>query len=502
MSEHKKVISLSLIILNILSAVFYAVYVITGIQNHLTNIAAGITFVLLIADLIYAGLCKTKVSIAQIILSAFLFIINFASNYIIGLSAYTLDKNYIGIISIILLFLMNALFIFIDLKKANKPIELNKIVSIIIFTAGILFLFSIIIVGLISLFAHTPINTNTVNLSLLFIVLSISVCALTLIVSGGFKSKKIKYLACLTAAIAVIPLAILQFGVADDSKQADTNLNQIFPNIESAEDMRAVPYSFADEFVGIETDDFVIKRDIVYYSSSSGADSGLNLKYDMYLPTDETACKSVLVNLHGSGGDKDIGNYAHRNKYFASRGYVVFDLQYGDWNESNTGFNENMYSHSSESFLFYIDKFFEYLSENNDSGADLSSVFITGVSMGGSLTSKYAYSYDNHLDDYGITLKGIIPVYPAYRPDDDGIDNYLNYVDANSVPTMVVMGTSDCIVRPQALGETVDAFSNAGNPNCFPLEISYAGHGSDSLMTGRFNQLFIYYTERFMAELR
>lgn len=502
MFKHKKAISLSLMILNILSAVFYVVYAFAGVQNHLTNIAAGITFVLLIVNLLYAGLCKTKISIAQIVLTAFLFIINFASNYIAGLSVYTPDKNYIGIVTIVLLFLINALFIFIDLKKSDKPIELNKIISIIIFTAGILFLLSIIIVGLISLFAYTPINTNTVNLSLLLIVLSIAVFSLINITSGNFKSNKLKILIYSIAAVAVVPLVILQLSVAGDMKQADTNLNKIFPTVETAENMRAVPYSFADEFVGIETDDFEIKRDIVYYSSSSGADSGLELRYDMYLPTDENACKSVLVNLHGSGGDKDIGNYAHRNKYFASRGYVVFDLQYGDWNERNTGFNENMYSHSSESFLFYIDKFFEFLSENNDCGADLSSVFITGVSMGGSLTSKYAYSYDNHLDDYGITLKGVIPVYPGYTPDDDGIDNYLNYVDAGTVPTMVVMGESDCIVRPQALGETVDAFSNAGNPNCFPLQISYAGHGSDSLMTGRFNQLFIYYTERFMAELR
>ncbi len=502
MYYHKKAISLSLIVLNILSALFYSVCAFADVRNNFMNIAAVITFILIGCNLIYAGLCKIKSSITQIILTAFLFIVNFASNYIAGLSAYTLNKNYIGIISIILIFLINALFIFINIRKKHHLIEINKKVSIILFAAGILFLLSVIIVGIISLFAHTPINTNTVNLSLLLIVLSLSVCSLLLTVSGSFKSDKVKNLPYFMLAFAVVPLVILQLGVIDDIKQADYNFNKIFPNVETSENMREIPYSFADEFAGVGTDDFEIKRDIVYYSSDSGADSGLKLKYDMYLPTSENACKSVLVNLHGSGGDKDIGNYAHRNKYFASEGYVVFDLQYGDWNESNTNFNENMYSYSSENFLFYIDEFFKYLSENNDCGADLSSVFITGVSMGGSLTSKYAYSYDNNLDDYGITLKGIIPVYPAYSPDADGIDNYLNYVDSTAVPTMVVMGDSDCIVRPEALGETVDAFENADNPNCFALEISYAGHGSDSLMTGRFNQLFMYYAERFMAELR
>lgn len=499
MKRFSKAISILLILLNIISAVFYAVYSLVNISFSCINIFALITYILICVDLLYSSTRKSKRSIALIIFTAFLFTINFASNYIAGLSAYTLEKNYIGIISIILLFLVNALFIFADLKKSHKNIEANKTFAILLSAAGIMFLFSIFIVGLISLFAKTPVNTNTVNLSLLFIVLCCAVFALVLILSDGFRSKNTKMLVSAMFIFAAVPFVILQSSVVFDIKQTNEEFKDI--NISAENNMREVPYSLADEFVGIKTDDFEINRDIVYYSSDSGFDNGMTLRCDMYFPENTDDKKSVLVNLHGSGGDKDIGNYAHRNKYFASRGYVVYDLQFGDWNEKGTGFTDDMYG-VSENMLFYIDKFFEYLSKNNEADADLSSVFITGVSMGGGLASKYAYSYDNHLDDYGIQLKGIIPIYPGYHPDNEGIDNYLNYVDKDSVPAMIVMGTGDCIVRPEAVEETKASYDNVNNPNLFALEISYGGHGSDSLMTGRFNQLVMYYAERFMKQMK
>lgn len=498
MNKFKKFLKMLCFSLNIIFAVFFAFSAVVCFDDRVTNIIATVGFAVIICNLISASLYKTTNSLIQIILTAFLFIINFASNYISGLSAYTLDKNYIGIISITLIFAINAVFIYINEKKQGKKLELNRVAVIVLFVAGILFLLSILIVGLISLFAKTPINTNTVNLSLLFIVLCSTIFSLLFLLLDSFKSKNIKTLAAAMFALAVIPLFVLQFSVINDIRQADIFFSDI--SVETEDNMRKLPYSIADEFIGVKTDGFEIKRDIVYYSSDDGVDAGLTLRCDMYLPDERDRNTSVLVNIHGSGGDKDIGNYAHRNKYFASRGYAVFDLQIGDWNENNTGFKDGM--RSSENMLFHIDKFFEYLSKNNDENLNLSSVFITGVSMGGGLASKYAYSYDNHLSDYGVTLKGIIPVYPGYNPDDEGIDNYLNYVNSDSVPTMIVMGINDCIVRTEAVTETLNAFETAGNPDCYALKISYAGHGSDSLMTGRTNQMIMYYAERFMENFK
>lgn len=493
----KKIVSIILTMLNIFSLIFFVAYSINRTGIYIENILAVISYIVLCCDLIYASFFRKRSSFIQIILTVLLFILNFTSNYIAGLSIYSPAKNVIGIVSIIAIFAVNILFIALNFKNEDyKKCNINKNVALLCLAAAIMFLISILIVGLISLFAKTPINTNTVNLAVLFIFLCTAVISLVRIFEDCVELKNMKTVLFILFIAAVIPFAIIQLSVFADIKQADETFFNVFSEIKVKDNMRKMPYSFADEFVGIEMGDFAIQRDVTYYSAQEGIDNGLTLHYDMYYPTDNNAHRAVLVNLHGSGGDKDIGNYAHRNKYFASRGYVVFDLQFGDWNEHNTGFEEEMYS--SENMLFHIDKFFENLSKNNSINVDLSNVFITGVSMGGGLASKYSYSYDNSLNEYGIVLKGIIPVYPGYSPESDGIDNYLNYVDYDSVPCMVVMGNSDCIVRTQTLSETLEAYKKANNPNCFALEISYAGHGCDSLMTGKSNQLITYYAEQFM----
>jgi len=501
MKKNLKVISVLLAVLNVISLAFFIAYSIKNTALASSNIFAVISYIVICCDLIYASFFKRAGSFVQIILTAVLFIINFASNYIAGLSAFTLDKNIIAIVSIALIYAVNMVCILLNIKNTDyKKCSINSTAALLFSIVSMLFFTSILIVGIISLFAKTPINTNTVNLSVLFIFLCTAVFSLSLISEYYVKSKRIKTNLIILFIASVIPFAVMQLSVFSDVKQADKAFVNTFSYFETKDNMRKGPYSFADEFTGIETGNFEIKRDVVYYSAQEGTDKGLTLRYDMYLPKDENAHKSVLVNLHGSGGNKDIGNYAHRNKYFASRGYVVFDLQFGDWNEKNTGYKDSMYS--SKNMLFHIDEFFKYLSSNNDVNADLSSVFITGVSMGGSLASKYAYSYDNNLDAYNVTLKGIIPVYPGYSPKDTGMDNYLNYVDHNSVPCMIVMGKSDCIVRTQTVSETLDAYKKADNPNCFALELSYAGHGCDSLMTGRSNQMIAYYAEQFMQKQR
>lgn len=49
--------------------------------------------------------------------------------------------------------------------------------------------------------------------------------------------------------------------------------------------------------------------------------------------------------------------------------------------------------------------------------------FITGVSMGGSLASKFVYTYNSDIEELEIMIRGIIPVYSGYWLGDKGIDN-------------------------------------------------------------------------------
>lgn len=92
---------------------------------------------------------------------------------------------------------------------------------------------------------------------------------------------------------------------------------------------RAAQYSFADKYFAIITQDYTVDKHLIYYISTGGIDKSLALICDEYYPTFEGANKSVLVNIRSSGSDKDIGNYAHRNKYIASRVYIIYDIQIG-----------------------------------------------------------------------------------------------------------------------------------------------------------------------------
>lgn len=490
----QKICCLLLSALNIVFAVYFLICYFSPQTQLASNVLGIIGFAVIIFDIIIASLFKTAGAFVQITAAAVLFAVNYASNYIAGLSRFAYPDNIIAIVSLTAIYLNNAIFFARAAKRDGSRIRPNKIISALAGAAAVLFNLIICAVGLVSLLAKTQINTNTVNTVYLFAVL----CAFALGAAVLLEDKKsIKTAAAAAFVLALIPLAVMQTSAARDIKNADASFERAYTKTQAVGNMRETPYSVTNEFTGISADGFTINRDVVYYTSDSGFDRGMTLRCDIYSPEDETASRYVLVNLHGSGGDKDIGNFAHRNKYFASRGFVVYDLQFGDWNEKDTGFTEDMYS--AENMLFHIDEFFKYLSENNSEGADLSNVYITGVSMGGTLTSKYAYSFGNNLEQYGITLRGIIPVYPGYSPEDTGIHNYLNYVDESSVPCLIVMGSSDCVVRPQTLGETAEAYENAGNPNCVALEISYAGHSSDCLMTGRTNQMITYYAEQFVC---
>lgn len=129
---------------------------------------------------------------------------------------------------------------------------------------------------------------------------------------------------------------------------------------------RAAQYIFEDEYFGIVTQDYAVDKHMLYYTSTEGIDKGLELRYVVYYPTFEGADKSVLVNIHGSSCDKDIGNYAYRNKYFASRGYVVYDIQIGYYKERDIQIQLTPEIRNSGLILVHINEFLKYAVNNND----------------------------------------------------------------------------------------------------------------------------------------
>ncbi|MDE5618446.1 MAG: hypothetical protein K2I79_03050 [Clostridia bacterium] len=64
----------------------------------------------------------------------------------------------------------------------------------------------------------------------------------------------------------------------------------------------------------------------------------------------------------------------------------------------------------------------------------------------------------------------------------------------------MIMGMGDVIVATHTPDTVGKAYEAAGNSYYAALKITYAGHGADSLLSGRFNQSFVYYAERFMEK--
>lgn len=518
MEENKKILTkknlaLSIMILfNLISLIFVITYSIITDGSITASVFTLIMLITFISDLFYFGKSKYQYGYILILSCITLFVINTVSLFLVGLSIFKTSMNIIGNISMALIPIISILYFTlivcnkIPVRKQTESVKIQKLKPFFVLTmlSGILILF---IIGAVTLSKTTAMNTNVINITVQMILLGVSFFSVILRLLADSKAAKnrkkvVTAIACLMLLVTAVQLSVIKITDITDNNRNNTEFQSVFGNVDEGKlyKPRNTGYSFAEEFFGVPTVDYNCQKDIEYYKGTEGLEKDITLRYDVYYPTFANAHKAVMINLHGSGGDKNIGNYAHRNKYFASRGYVVYDLQFGDFNEKNINFNWEI--RNAENMLFHIREFFIYAKEHNDIGADLGNTFLTGVSMGGSLVSKFALSYEHNLSDYGISIKGYIPVYPGYSVDDDGINNYLNYVTEDSAPCLLVMSMSDVVVYRDVVDYTEEAYKRANNNNYACIKITYAGHGSDGLMTGSFNQAYMYYTERFMSLFR
>lgn len=527
---------------NVVILCFIIVYAIVRRAGTASNVMAILMIATIGADILYGAFTNTKFGLIQIGAVTLLVTVNTFANLIVGLSVFELSISFVGTIALGLIPAETIALLIYEMRKgmerektiacanqgeavalglipAGKSLRMSernwyRILLKLLTCVALILSVALLVIGYdcVNGSGVSQINSNTSFLGVYLIFLAIASFSLFLRTArecGVRLGQKLKNTPPVALIAVVAVLAITELGITEgsafhDAQGAEASFRATAfgsSEWESAEDMRPIPYSIADEFFGVATDGYEITRDIVYYQSEQGQDKGLRLAYDVYCPTQATAHKSVLVCIHGSGGDKDLGNFAHRNKYFASRGYVVYDIQIGDYNEKDTNFGWHM-ERSSQSMLEYIDRFFAYAASHNEYGADFGNAFLEGVSMGGSLTLKYALTYPNTLTASGVTLKGIIPVYPGFWAADTGIDDFLSAIDENSIPCLYVMGNRDGVVTPNSFFYVQQKYWEKGNPNFAGVLISYAGHGFDSAMAGRGNQLLTYYAERFMSTLR
>lgn len=505
---------LSLLLGNAVSFVFMLVYAVVHSGTAAADVFAVFMLATIGADMVYGLLSKSNRGLYLILGIILLITVNYAAVYIVTLPVFAKSVSVAGTVALMLIPLGSGALIISDIVK--KPSELpqteskhyRKTVSVCIVCLPIsLFFVSIFAYDLV-LGGNAYLNVLTANAPLLLLpfIWGASLILLRIVKErcGGLKPfiKKAPYA---NVIIMVIALAFLGFFAAQtsaitDNLAAKNSYTAAFgKGVFGSEDplLRKRPYSLADDYFGIKTTGYEVRKDIVYYIGDNDNDRGLTLKYDVFYPTFESACKSVLVNIHGSGVDKEV--LPQKNKYFASLGYVVYDIQMGDYNERGTNWNSAMGINYKEKSEFIL-KFFKYARDNNDLGANFGSVFISGMSLGGSLTLYTGLYNSEFFIQEGIVLKGIIPFYQGYWP--SAKDDYLDSINADSVPCLTVMGKKDGVVTPESPYYILERYRDAGNPRAAVVWITYAGHSFDTRFTAYANQISIYFMERFMLQLR
>ncbi|HME55032.1 MAG TPA: alpha/beta hydrolase fold domain-containing protein [Candidatus Lokiarchaeia archaeon] len=281
------------------------------------------------------------------------------------------------------------------------------------------------------------------------------------------------------------------------------------------------PFSLPEYFLNNIISNYQVKQDILFYNSTSGNDKGITLYFDAYLPprgaTGLPGHNSTLVRIHGGAwqiGDKGRGNMVQMNRYFAAQGYIVFDIQYGmrsgGWElPIITPPNVLAPNITTDDMMREVGAFCKYIEANQSIyQCNLSSVFISGGSAGGQITcaTALALAAGNYTAEFGtgITVKGLIPFYPANGLAQPPIEGALHQfwdptfmVNDTSPPCLIFQGTND-LPQIQDASARFKAAYDAHGRQCAIISAPLAGHGNDLDFTTYYNLVFLYYMERFM----
>jgi len=289
-------------------------------------------------------------------------------------------------------------------------------------------------------------------------------------------------------------------------------------------------FNLYNYFVGFPHPDVNVDRNVEYFRDTAQDNYFL---FDVYYPKSTTrelpGHNSTIIKIHGGGwteGDKSEGHTLWINKYLAAQGYIVFDIQYGllDTGSHVLPTPEHVLGNYNLSDMIRHIGIFTYLLESNFSTiyqARLDSVFVMGGSAGGHLTGVVGLGYN---DAYfagnfsnALTLKGIVPIYPANDIehidsgdrasiiDGDRSTNPLAYekftpselADANDPDAIFFQGTHDGMVPPKN-SEDIEAALEAVGVNGIVCMFPFAAHANDYLTNNNFAQVWCYYLERFL----
>ncbi len=536
---------------NIFALILGIIYLISRSGSMYWNIYGIYMLVVLICNIIYAffDLKYDFKGYLYLTLSAlFMLLIPIFNLFVSFLPTHQTSRSIISCVAILSLFSFSGFIAALNMFKKKNDVELlllqisekHKTVSKKrkrIWLALLIFLNLSLLLGILvtcKLFMinrlwKTEVFISTFSLFYAFVFLSTGALIIKLLNRNKKIFNKLIYLlitfsvfvGCLIPAISVPTLL----------KEADISYSNAFgeeyKNMLDYENLyfRQVKFSIPEYFFGTVSKNYTVRSDIPFYNGTENNDKDLRLYFDVYSSGNDADMlpggNSVLIRIHGGEwkyGDKGFLNNAQMNKYFASQGYVVFDVQYGLSTNNNNRpgiVDKQPYGDFTvDDMVRHLGIFLQYLDDNHEEfNANIDSVFISGNSAGGNLALALGMTYESdkypELSHSRIRINGIIPFYPANSlAQSMGLvesDAFLNpglNVDEFSPPCLIYQGTHDGIVKSEITEQLREQYIKNGNNECAIIYMPFGGHSGDVYFSGYYNQVFIYYMERFMFQYR
>jgi acetyl esterase/lipase len=236
--------------------------------------------------------------------------------------------------------------------------------------------------------------------------------------------------------------------------------------------------------------------------------NGRELTLDIYEPTAEPVLGSqypAIIVIHGGGWrNGEPGSwFTPHNHYFASQGYVVFDIEYRLSGEAKW-----------PAQLEDVQRAIQWVKDHADTyRIDAARIALLGRSAGAHLALMAGYCVEG--------IRAIVSLYgpaelrwPNLKPGSLIIDlmggtfeqmpdayeqaTPLNFVRDNLPPTLIIEGGLDTIV-PYHHGDRLAGQLAFTNTPFALLRVPWSRHGFDALLAGLGTQLVYHHLDRFLA---
>jgi acetyl esterase/lipase len=243
---------------------------------------------------------------------------------------------------------------------------------------------------------------------------------------------------------------------------------------------------------------------------------GEKLTLDVFKPGYEhTALPGVLVIHGGSWQSGSSREFLPLNAYLAARDFVVFSINYRlapKW-KFPAGRDDVL------SAIAYLKVYAKEL------GLDATRLVLLGRSSGGQLALLAAYTasdpsirgvvsvygptdlrygYENPASKHLIDTRGVLETYlggsPANAEDAYFTASPINFVSANSPPTLLIHGSNDRHVSPEESARLDAKLTQASVKHMF-VRLPWATHGCDWSFKGPCGQITTYAIEQFLERV-